>query len=515
MLEERNSFSPDALTGMEANLRFVGPETIETKIFARLSAWQNWIFQRPERRRPRWRAAQFRHRFPTHLRPSEGLIVMSQKMSAVDIDAKIPNNVDLAGDRRLQRALESWQPKFIEWWKHLGPVAFKDNPVYLRTAISVGQEGWANFDHVQMPDYRWGVFLAEPEPDRRIAFGDHVGKPVWQEVPGEYRAELRRLLVVQGDTEPASVEQQRQLCLTAPSLYDLRNLFQVNVEEGRHLWAMVYLLHRYFGRDGRDEADEMLERHSGDPDKPRILGAFNEPTPDWLSFFMFTYFTDRDGKFQLASLRESAFDPLSRTCDFMLKEEAHHMFVGATGVGRVVERTVQLMKQHDTDDIRPFGGIDVATLQRYLNFHYAVSLDLFGAETSHQRRQLLRRRTEGSLPRGTPRRRSSPARRHATGAGGDRRTASAPGEASSLSALNETLRDDYVADCQKGVDRWNRTLAEVGASLELPHVGFNRAVGTFADAASARTADPRRGRMARRRHRMAADRRATANTSNR
>ena len=217
--------------------------------------------------------------------------------------------------------------------------------MYLRTAISVGQEGWANFDHVEMPDYRWGVFLAEPEPDRRIAFGDHVGKPVWQEVPGEYRADLRRLLVVQGDTEPASVEQQRQLCLTAPSLYDLRNLFQVNVEEGRHLWAMVYLLHRYFGRDGRDEADEMLERHSGDSDKPRILGAFNEPTPDWLSFFMFTYFTDRDGKFQLASLRESAFDPLSRTCDFMLKEEAHHMFVGATGVGRVVERTVELMKR--------------------------------------------------------------------------------------------------------------------------------------------------------------------------
>ena len=168
----------------------------------------------------------------------------------------------------------------------------------------------------------------------------------------------------------------------AVSLYDLRNLFQVNVEEGRHLWAMVYLLHRYFGRDGRDEADEMLERHSGDADHPRILGAFNEPTPDWLSFFFFTYFTDRDGKYQLASLRESGFDPLSRTCDFMLKEEAHHMFVGATGVGRVVQRTVELMKEHDTDDVGPFGGIDVATLQRYLNFHCSVSLDLFGAETS-------------------------------------------------------------------------------------------------------------------------------------
>jgi benzoyl-CoA 2,3-dioxygenase component B len=396
----------------------------------------------------------------------------------VDIDAKIPNNVDLAGDRRLQRALESWQPKFIQWWRDLGPARHAETPVYLRTAVSVGQEGWANFDYVTMPDYRWGIFLAEQEHDRRIAFGDHKGEPVWQDVPGEYRAELRRLLVVQGDTEPASVEQQRHLGQTAPSLYDMRNLFQINVEEGRHLWAMVYLLHRYFGRDGREEADEMLERHSGDADHPRILGAFNEPTPDWLSFYMFTYFTDRDGKFQLASLRESAFDPLSRTCDFMLKEEAHHMFVGAAGVGRVVERTVQLMKEHDTDDVRPHGGIDVATLQRYLNFHYAVSLDLFGAETSTNaanyfgaglkgRFQEERRADDHVLRDAT---RMVP---EATNDGiGER-------EASSLAALNETLRDDYVADCQKGVDRWNRTLAEVGASLRLPHVGFNRSVGTF------------------------------------
>jgi benzoyl-CoA 2,3-epoxidase subunit B len=399
-------------------------------------------------------------------------------MSLVDINAKIPNNVDLAGDRRLQRALESWQPKFIDWWRAQGPVAFKDNPVYLRTAISVGQEGWANFDHVPMPDYRWGVFLADQEPNRKIAFGDHKGQDVWQDVPGEYRAELRRLVVVQGDTEPASVEQQRALCLTAPSLYDMRNLFQINVEEGRHLWAMVYLLHRYFGRDGRDEADEMLERHSGDSDKPRILGAFNEPTPDWLSFFMFTYFTDRDGKFQLASLRESAFDPLSRTCDFMLKEEAHHMFVGASGIARVVDRTVELMKAHNTADLRAHGGIDVALLQKYLNFHYTVSLDLFGAETStnaanyyaaglkgrfHEERRDDDHRLQGST-RMVP---------HCTDEGiGER-------EAAELSALNETLREDYIVDCQKGIDRWNRALAEVGMSLELPHVGFNRSVGTF------------------------------------
>src|SRR6201997_2278196 len=247
-------------------------------------------------------------------------------MSRPDYAEKIPNNVGLAEDRRLQRALESWQPNFLSWWETMGPT-LPTQDVYLRTAIDVRGEGWATFGHVPMPEYRWGIFLAERDPDRRIAFGRHKGEPAWQQVPGEYRAELRRLIVIQGDTEPASVEQQRNLGASAPSLYDLRNLFQVNVEEGRNLWAMGYLLHR----------------NSGSADSPRILGAFNEETPDWLSFFMFTYFTDRDGKYQLGTLKESAFDPLSRTCEFMLKEEAHHMFVGTTGLDRVVDRTAQLM----------------------------------------------------------------------------------------------------------------------------------------------------------------------------
>jgi benzoyl-CoA 2,3-epoxidase subunit B len=397
----------------------------------------------------------------------------------VDFDAAIPNNVDLADDRRLRRALESWQPRFVEWWKDLGPVAFQDRDVYLRTAIAVGQDGWANFGYVKMPDYRWGIFLADPRADRHIGFGDHRGDPLWQEVPGEYRADLRRLVVVQGDTEPASVEQQRALCLTAPSLYDLRNLFQVNVEEGRHLWAMVYLLHRYFGRDGRDEADEMLERHAGDEDNPRILGAFNEPTPDWLSFFFFTYFTDRDGKFQLASLRESGFEPLGRTCDFMLKEEAHHMFVGAAGVARVVQRTVELMQEHDTDDIGPHGGVDLATLQRYLNLHYSVSLDLFGAETSTNAANYYAAGLKGRFQeaaRNDDHRLLDATRAVPCVADGRLREREAP----ALAALNETLRDDYVTDCRKGLDRWNRTLAAVGCELVLPHLGFHRAVGEFA-----------------------------------
>src|SRR6476646_1022414 len=300
---------------------------------------------------------------------------------SIDYSEKIRNNVDLAGDRRLQRALESWQPNFINWCKTMGP-AVPTEDVYLRTAVAVGREGWAHFGHVAMDEYRWGVFLAERNSDRRIAFGEQKGEPVWQQVPGEFRADLQRLIVIQGDTEPASVEQQRRLGETAPSLYDLRNLFQVNVAEGRHFWAMVYLLHAYFGRAGREEAEALLQRNSGDLDSPRILGAFNEETPDWLSFFMFTYFTDRDGKYQLGTLKESAFDPLSRTCEFMLKEEAHHMMVGTTGVDRIVQRTVEVMREHDTPDIGNYGGIPLDVIQRYLNFHYSVSLDLFGSETS-------------------------------------------------------------------------------------------------------------------------------------
>ena len=155
-----------------------------------------------------------------------------------------------------------------------------------------------------MPDYRWGIFLADRKRAARSASATSWARRSGSRCRASTVRPFRRIIVTQGDTEPASVEQQHLLGHTAPSLYDLRNLFQVNVEEGRHLWAMVYLLHAHFGRDGREEAEELLARHSGDVDKPRILGTFNEPMDDWLSFFMFTYFTDRDGKFQLKSLAE-------------------------------------------------------------------------------------------------------------------------------------------------------------------------------------------------------------------
>jgi len=391
----------------------------------------------------------------------------------------IPNNVDLAGDARLKRALEKWLPDFRSWWMDMGPEGFQADDVYLRTAISVEPKGWAHFDHVKMPEYRWGIFLAPAVEHRTVGFGDHRGQPAWHEVPGEYRNMLRRLVVTQGDTEPASVEQQRRLGNTCPSLYDLRNLFQVNVEEGRHLWAMVYLLHGFFGRDGREEAEALLERRSGDPDKPRILGAFNEPIEDWLSFFMFTMFTDRDGKFQLLALAESGFDPLSRTTRIMLTEEAHHMFVGETGVGRVIERACQLTKEASGGDVRKLGGIELPLIQKYLNLWFSLSEDLFGGEISSNAADYFASGLKGRV-------REETYEDHLALEGVYPMEVPRDGELAQedvplRNAMNEILRDDYIADCQKGVDRWNRILQkhDLAFRFRLPHRRFHRQIGAW------------------------------------
>jgi len=391
---------------------------------------------------------------------------------------RIPNNVNLSEDKKLQRALEKWLPNYLDWWQEMGPEGFQQKDVYLRTAISVEPDGWANFDFVKMPDYRWGIFLKPAEADAKIGFGDNYGQPAYQEVPGEFRNSLRRIIVTQGDTEPASVEQQRQLGKTCPSLYDLRNLFQVNVEEGRHLWAMVYLLQRYFGRDGRDEADALLERRSGNPDKPRILEAFNQPCDDWLNFFCFTMFTDRDGKYQLSALAESGFEPLARTCQFMLTEEAHHMFVGDTGLNRVVKRTAQLMKEGDA---RALGAIPLDIIQKHINFWFSYSLDLFGGEISSNSADFFAAGLKGRYKEQEQYQDHIVAEQNflmkvvEEGQLKDR-------EVPLRNALNEVLRGEYVRDCEKGLARWNKTLADegIGDRLFLPSTRFHRHLGEYA-----------------------------------
>jgi len=402
-------------------------------------------------------------------------------MSTVDLEAKIPNNVGLRDNKRLLMALEKWQPAFLQWWKDLGPADFNRNDIYLRTAIGVGQGGWAHFDFVKMPDYRWGIFLADQVPDRKIHFGDNVGAPVWSEVPGEMRNRLRRLIVTQGDTEPASVEQQRMLGHSAPSLYDMRSLFQVNVEEGRHLWAMVYLLHTYFGADGRDEAEALLERHSGDQDNPRILQAFNYPIDNWVDFFCFTTFTDRDGKYQLASLAESGFDPLARTTQFMLTEEAYHMQTGENGVGRIARRTAELLKEGK--DPSKVGAIPLEMLQKFIAHWFSASMDLFGGEDSTNAAESFASGLKGRYREGDGIYKDPKALQQ-------NYTLEVPTESGKVEkkdiplrrAMNAVLLDAYIADCKRIAERWNRDIEKLGVDFkfQLPDHKFNRHQGIYA-----------------------------------
>ena len=217
-----------------------------------------------------------------------------------------------------------------------------------------------------------------------------------------------------------------------------------------------------------------------------MLGAFNEATPDWLSFFMFTFFTDRDGKMQLESLAQSGFDPLSRTCRFMLTEEAHHMFVGETGVGRTLQRTCEAMKAAGIEDpyaiekIRALGVIDLPTIQKKLNLHYSLTLDLFGAEISTNSANFYNAGLKGRFQE--------------TKIDDDHELTNATYpvlklvdgqivkvDEPALTALNMRLRDDYSEDCARGVERWNKIIEKEGIKfrLDLPHVAFHRKIGEF------------------------------------
>jgi len=247
---------------------------------------------------------------------------------------------------------------------------------------------------------------------------------------------------------------------------------------------MVYLLHKHFGRDGREEAEALLQRTSGDENNPRILGAFNERTPDWLAFFMFTYFTDRDGKFQLSALAESAFDPLARTTKFMLTEEAHHMFVGESGVSRVIARTAQVMNELKTDDpqkVRAAGAIDLGTIQRYLNFHYSVTIDLFGADQSSNAATFYSSGLKGRYEEG--KRTDDHVLKGQTYKVLEVQNGQlVEKDVPMLNALNEVLRDDFIKDSVAGVGRWNKVLEKAGipTRLVVPHKAFNRRIGALA-----------------------------------
>ncbi len=170
----------------------------------------------------------------------------------------------------------------------------------------------------------------------------------------------------------------------------------------------------------------------------------------------------------------------------MLKEEAHHMMVGTTGVDRVVERTAQVMVENNTDDVAALGAIPLPVIQKYLNFHYSVSLDLFGGETSTN---VANYYTAGLKGRWSEDRRNDDHRLtddammvDALVDAGDGEPSIGEIEVAALTGLNTDLRRQYINDCRGGVNRWNKILADAGLAhrLQLPHIAFNRQVGAFA-----------------------------------
>jgi benzoyl-CoA 2,3-dioxygenase component B len=250
-------------------------------------------------------------------------------MSSIDYTDKIPNNVNLSQDRTLQRALEHWQPEFIDWWKDTGPEGSNGYDVYLRTAISVDPGGWAQFGHVKMPDYRWGIFLNPAEQDRRIHFGDNLGQAAWQDVPGEHRANLRRIIVTQGDTEPASVEQQRHLgpdraqhVRPAQPVPDQRRGRPPPVGDG--LPAAEALRPRR-PRGSRGAARAPLGRR-GQPAHPGRLQREDARLAERSSCSPTS--PTATASSSCRAVRRARSTRWRAPTKFMLTEEAHHMFVG-------------------------------------------------------------------------------------------------------------------------------------------------------------------------------------------
>jgi len=219
----------------------------------------------------------------------------------------------------------------------------------------------------EMQEFKFETLYGTIE-EKEIQFGHYKGRPKWEtvrQIPTQnMRDALLNMIVYQGDTEFASVEQQRFLFETAPTDWDRRALTRIQIEEMRHGWQMCALLIDHFGATGKVEAQKMLERRAFE--NKRLLNAFNEEVDNWMDLYAYTDFVDRDGKFQLQMLKYSGFAPLGRSMSYMLREEAFHMGTGDSGLRRVVEA----------------GVVPTWLIQKYLNKWISESYDLFGTDHS-------------------------------------------------------------------------------------------------------------------------------------
>ncbi len=277
-----------------------------------------------------------------------------------------------------------------------------------------------------------------------IEFGDFRGEKKWEtllEVPDQrIRDALLHLITYQGDTEFGSVEQQRRLAATAPSDYDLQSLVRIMREEMRHGWQMCHILMTHFGASGRVEAQKLLERRSFK--NQRLLGSFNVAVDNWVDFFTYTQFVDRDGKFQLGMLSHSGFAPLARSMGPMLKEESFHLGTGNSGLKRILKA----------------GRVPTPLLQKYFNKWIPTAYDLFGTDASSSAHWSYVWGLKGRFDED----------QHA--------------EPPDRDHLNEYARELYVREVSGLIEALNRERPEGMPALTMPDVRFNRRIGEFAGA---------------------------------
>jgi benzoyl-CoA 2,3-dioxygenase component B len=297
-------------------------------------------------------------------------------------------------------------------------------------------------NHPEIENYQFEAKFG-PIRSSEIEFGAFKGRPKWQrvlDIPDQrIRDGLMNLIVYQGDTEFASVEQQRRLFQTCPSEHDRASLCRVVTEEMRHGWQMCHLLIHFYGYGGRVEAQKMLERRAFD--QKRLLGAFNQDVDNWLDFYTYTDFVDRDGKFQLTMLSYSAFAPLAQSMIPMLREESFHLGTGHDGIKRTVKA----------------GVVPLGVIQKYINKWIPVSYDLFGVDHS-----------------------SSAHWFYVWGLKGRYDEAQTQQEAD-LAHMNEHNRRLYYEECLKLIEQINKYVPSGQPKLYVPDLKFNRHIGEFAD----------------------------------
>lgn len=304
--------------------------------------------------------------------------------------------------------------------------------------------GWQRDIGLDAPEFSQYKFEAKygQLPNNEIEFGDYKGHLRWKSVmhiPDQrIRDAAQNLIVYQGDTEFASVEQQRHLFETAPSRYDYLSLVRVMTEEMRHGWQMSHLLVSQFGRSGRIEAQKLLERRAFTDD--RLLGAFNEIVANWLDFYTYTQFVDRDGKFQLTMLSYSGFEPLAQSMLPMLKEESYHLGTGNNGLRRIVQA----------------GRIPTDIMQRYYNKWLPTSFDLFGTDHS-----------------------SSAQWSYVWGLKGRYNEREVADHAADKEKLNDDARQLYRDETVKLTELLNKLVPEDQAKLCVPDIKFNRHIGQY------------------------------------